>query len=626
MTWKKCPKCELNYIEEDKELCDMCKKEELTIYHKEMLREIEKNLKNNQKQKNMNKRKDLITNKVKLHNGVVENSISKEDYEYSKRILRGEIEAKSISVATNDDNSLWEKLKFLHKYKMSAIDLFRWLIRSFDWKDKDVSNFLPNESFKSEKCTKEGYGVWILPYSNITADTNTFSSWTTYIEDDKITEYCFFNDEFPTKESEAYVVFAKDDDEGNYVFLGVYKPEDYIGYLEGDVWTKEVFKRISKEYPIIKNNVIEEKMEQNNKVFDIIINLMSGIKSNNLLTSKLDNEKVELYNCRYLLSQVLRQYNLPLEHYLVSKKAYEKWSKIRSDNIFNYKYRDTIYKTTDDYVVVDKYKGSNKEPYEKDVVVKKGESFVFNDVFTDEHVVPINIIIKELLSLKNYDYLSIKEVLDKIYICKILKEEDYMIKNKSTRSIDYREVIINDYYDAGILIKNFDNVAVTKDLMNEGQQVLTNIEENNIGKKEETMNFKKCPRCDINIIKENEELCQICLKEINSKSEVKKQEFNIDKKDKKNYQEQFTFVNIQKIYRGKTGYVALNSSNEEVGIVFMCDDMRTPAFMHCELCIYSKFQKKYGEWHRIKSNGARIKWEHLKDILKSQGSYKVYID
>ena len=67
-------------------------------------------------------------------------------------------------------------------------------------------------------------------------------------------------------------------------------------------------------------------MEQN-KVIDIVINLILGIKSNDLLTAELDNDKVELYNCRYLLSQVLRQYKLPREHCLVSEKACELWGK-----------------------------------------------------------------------------------------------------------------------------------------------------------------------------------------------------------------------------------------------------------------------------------------------------------
>ena len=138
------------------------------------------------------------------------------------------------------------------------------------------------------------------------------------------------------------------------------------------------------------------------------------------------------------------------------------------------------------------------------------------------------------------------------------------------------------------------------------------------------MGYIKCPRCELNYIKEEEKFCSCCLSEINNKKDTNIQ--TINGKVDKLFQEHFTFKNIIKYYRGKTGFVALNSENEEVGVVFMCDDRRTPAYAHCELCIYSQYQNKYGEWHRIKSHGARIEWEHLKNILKTQGFYKLYID
>ena len=138
------------------------------------------------------------------------------------------------------------------------------------------------------------------------------------------------------------------------------------------------------------------------------------------------------------------------------------------------------------------------------------------------------------------------------------------------------------------------------------------------------MEYIKCPRCELNYIKEEEKFCSSCLSEINNKKRTRVQ--TINGKGYKLFQEYFTFKNIMKSYRGKTGFVALNSENEEIGIVFMCDDKRTPSFENCELCIYSKFQNRYGEWHRIKSNGERIRWEHLEEILKSQGLYKVYVD
>ena len=209
-----------------------------------------------------------------------------------------------------------------------------------------------------------------------------------------------------------------------------------------------------------------------NRVLDVIINLLMGVKNGKSLRESFNGEIVEISNCAYLLNQVIRQYSIPTSHFFISKKAFELWAKIRNDCIFNYTYRDKVVKNTRDIVSIDKYKGSEKEPYSKDHNLLFGESFIFNDVFTDEHIVPINIIIKELLSLDTYDYLSVKKVLDKIYICKLLKEEDYIIKNRSNRSSDYREVILSDYYDVGIRIKDFDNIKAAEELLITAQQEL----------------------------------------------------------------------------------------------------------------------------------------------------------
>ncbi len=200
-------------------------------------------------------------------------------------------------------------------------------------------------------------------------------------------------------------------------------------------------------------------MEQN-KILDIIINLLQGIKSNNEIIETTNEKKVmSLRGCSYLLNQTLRQYNLPQEHYFISEKAFVLWKKISTDNIFNYTYRDKVVKNVDCEVLIDKYKGSEKTPYQKELSIKKGSTFIYNDVFTDEHIVTVSNIIEEMLQLPTYDYVSIKSILEKIYICKMLKSEDHMIKNKRKRSTDYREVLIEDYLDAGIKIKDFNYKA-----------------------------------------------------------------------------------------------------------------------------------------------------------------------
>jgi hypothetical protein len=135
--------------------------------------------------------------------------------------------------------------------------------------------------------------------------------------------------------------------------------------------------------------------------------------------------------------------------------------------------------------------------------------------------------------------------------------------------------------------------------------------------------MKCCPICNLNLIEAEKDCCDICVNDmllVNHKT--------INSKGKKNplFQEEFTFTNERKSYKGKTGYKAFNSKGDNIGIVYATDDERTPAFGHCELCIYPEHHNQYGEWHRIKSYGERIKWTTLCTFLEHNREYKVFID
>ncbi len=58
----------------------------------------------------------------------------------------------------------------------------------------------------------------------------------------------------------------------------------------------------------------------------------------------------------------------------------------------------------------------------------------------------------------------------------------------------------------------------------------------------------------------------------------------------------------------------------------MTDDKRTPSYGHCETCIFPEYRARYGEWHRITSNGERVPWIRLENALKKEGKYKLFID
>ena len=89
-----------------------------------------------------------------------------------------------------------------------------------------------------------------------------------------------------------------------------------------------------------------------NKVLDVIISLINGVKNSYVLSSVYGEENLSIDNCGYLLGQTLRHYVIPKDHYFVSKKAYDLWTKITNHSIFNYTYRDKITKSTSTVVFV----------------------------------------------------------------------------------------------------------------------------------------------------------------------------------------------------------------------------------------------------------------------------------
>ncbi len=159
----------------------------------------------------------------------------------------------------------------------------------------------------------------------------------------------------------------------------------------------------------------------------------------------------------YLLNQTIRQLWLPKEHYLVSVKAQDLWDRITDGDIRDYFYRDRVKVKCDSKLPY--YIGNAKKPSEY-WTYKKGKTFSYRSVFHDEHIVPVDTIVKELLNLETITPETVKSVLDKIYICKMLKEEDRsggengncQIPKYKRNSDDYKAIIEKYYHPNGIYI------------------------------------------------------------------------------------------------------------------------------------------------------------------------------
>ncbi len=211
-------------------------------------------------------------------------------------------------------------------------------------------------------------------------------------------------------------------------------------------------------------------MEDKNIVLDIIIEFIKGCRNKKKDDSGKDYAVIEngksgadymaINSPDYLLGQILRQYHIPPSHYFISAAAVEKWKEISSEPIFKYWYRSPVTKDTDGETEILRFVGNTNNRESKKI--HKGDTFIFRDVFHDEHIVPISMVLEKLCGLKNPDYENVKETLDKIYICRMLKTEDRdNITSKSKRSLDldYKKNI-EDYYENidVIEVKSFDQV------------------------------------------------------------------------------------------------------------------------------------------------------------------------
>lgn len=239
---------------------------------------------------------------------------------------------------------------------------------------------------------------------------------------------------------------------------------------------------------------------ERNIIIDFIIELIRASKKGKKKTDKIiDCDGVKIKDADYLLNQLLRALVIDADHYFISNAALELWNKLTDKCITDFYYNEVIVCEKANGVKVKKYTGNKKEFREDSI--NAGGKIHFNDVFHLDHIVPISRIVKQLKELPD-DKLTnenINEILSKIYICRMTKEEDRRIKEKSRRNGDYR-VIYNMYKRYDIIIdcleKEFEMDLLKK--YNDAKKYLL---------KEEAYNEYECAQDGVELPIKN---CPIC--------------------------------------------------------------------------------------------------------------------
>lgn len=126
----------------------------------------------------------------------------------------------------------------------------------------------------------------------------------------------------------------------------------------------------------------------NNFILDSIINYVKAMKSDGVILTQYGQKKIGIRSVKYLLNQTLRQLILSNDKYFISEKAKELWNKITEEPISNYSYRDKVIFTKDEPITIELYRGNESNSYDQKELTK-GSSFLYREVFSDEHMVTI---------------------------------------------------------------------------------------------------------------------------------------------------------------------------------------------------------------------------------------------
>lgn len=163
----------------------------------------------------------------------------------------------------------------------------------------------------------------------------------------------------------------------------------------------------------------------------------------------LEGNRKDQNSIHYLIGQTIRQYKVPDNHIHVSEGALNLWNELTSARIENFEHRETI--QCDKLVSnkkVDKCTGNSSKTTEAEL--HPNEKFCFRDIFHSDHVIPVSLIHNELIKLDSITEDNIKNILDKMHICKLLKTEDRSLSKTRGRTLDFEETIKNVYNKVNI--------------------------------------------------------------------------------------------------------------------------------------------------------------------------------
>lgn len=184
---------------------------------------------------------------------------------------------------------------------------------------------------------------------------------------------------------------------------------------------------------------------KNSVIIDSILCLLKAYKT----LKDSESNKSDLGSLRYLLGQSIRQYDIPKQNLHVSRAALDFWKTLSTQKIGDYHYRNTVVCNnlkTD--IEVKSYTGATSTG--TTFSLKPGKTFIFRNLFHEDHIIPVSFILNELIDMDSVDKESIENCLNKMHLCVLLKKEDRNLGRTQGRG-DFETTIKNAYKDIEVL-------------------------------------------------------------------------------------------------------------------------------------------------------------------------------
>lgn len=131
--------------------------------------------------------------------------------------------------------------------------------------------------------------------------------------------------------------------------------------------------------------------------------------------------------------------------------------------------------------------------------------------------------------------------------------------------------------------------------------------------------MKKCPKCEINYIDDDKELCPVC-----SGSQTLSSSNKHYATGDSNIFDDALSIRIKaqmSVVRSRCGYDVFDLFGNILGVVFESDVPGTARYKMAEIAFLPSLGKQYGDWRVIKINGGYLPFEHLKRILSKKDEY-----